>query len=160
MSTHLGVVARRDVADAAQRRRLHCCGRVVQQLNQPLADAGVDDGLDAIVSTIGKVAEGPARVRRHLGIRGRNELSESLKRRLDLLQLRLGLAAAEVGQRPRRVAQHRELRGRRRELEGRPRFLQLEEEGRKGIGVEDEVAAARRVARNVTKRPRRLLAHV
>ena len=146
----LAIVAGDDVAYDAQRGRLYFHSLVPRELDDARTDARVEHGLDLVVRAVAEVRERPASICEHLVVRGRDELHEHGQRGRHNVPGRLRLAAAQIRERPGAVAQHRDL----------GLGFQLLEQRREHLVREDEVASLGRVARDVAKRPHRLLAHV
>mmetsp|Transcript_10511 Transcript_10511/g.23775 ORF Transcript_10511/g.23775 Transcript_10511/m.23775 type:complete len:359 (+) Transcript_10511:686-1762(+) len=144
------IVTRDDVAHRPQRGCLHQGRGVPKELDEPLADAGLNDGIDPLIRAVRQVRECPARVRQDLHVIGVDQVRERRQGRGDPLEGRRRLAAAEIGERPAGVARHGDL------LRGH----QDMHHGVKAAALQHEVAEVRRVSRDVAQCPDSLLPHV
>ena len=72
----LEVVARDDVANRAQSRRLNGCRGVHEEVNKPSTNTRFDHSLDLVVRTIREIRDSPARVYQNFIVKRVNELRE------------------------------------------------------------------------------------
>ena len=61
-----------------------------EQLDEPAADVGLNDGLDLVVGSVGEVAQGPAGVREHLLVVGVHQTRQGRESLLGLFAQRGG----------------------------------------------------------------------
>lgn len=122
-----------------------------EQLYQTARDVGLDNSLDLIIRTVGKVGDGPASVNENLVVEGVHELGEDREGRSDGVPVGLrGLATTEVAECPGGVPEHAKL----------PAVTEEADKRRESALGEDVVPAVRAVTSNVTKSPDGLLPNI
>mmetsp|Transcript_19637 Transcript_19637/g.57016 ORF Transcript_19637/g.57016 Transcript_19637/m.57016 type:complete len:247 (-) Transcript_19637:341-1081(-) len=144
------VVARDDVAHGPECWCLHQGRAVLQEVDEPLADASMDHRCDALVRAVREVRESPAGISQDLDITRVDELRERGQGRRHPLERRRWLPTAEVRECPAGVAHHGHLL---RRAQHRHDWVQA-------AALQHEIAEVRRVARNVPQCPDGLLSHV
>lgn len=80
----LEIVAGHDIADGSQGGCLDGCRRVHEELHQSATDTRLNDGLDLVVGSIGKVGDRPACIDQDLVVQRVDELGENSQSRGDL----------------------------------------------------------------------------